>query len=466
MASLILADAVWLTSCQKKNAENETLPLNLISEAKVHFERNDKQLGPAFTGKSNAHELSNPRKYSRHWPRWQEAIVTEFMQGQAVMVPIEYSKPFLLTTTLSKNYSYPINAISKLLVYRDKKGILQSQVITYLPDSVFLKSGRNSFSGIIVVEDCDGILINMYLAHKDGTIKKARAIADKASSEVLLRIGESAAPVCLYTQGYNYSADDPEGVYWSELIGCSTYYPESPGPGPQPSGFDYSAVGSGGVGPSPVYTNFVVYSPTNPIGNIKDYFKCFINKPGSDYQYQIALCVSQPEPGYRTAWETINPFSNDNNPIYVGHTYLIITQVTPAQTIIRNVGFYPLNGVSPYSPSDQGVLNNDQNGSYDIKLTIRMTSSQFFTVLNYINQANSSIFQYNLNTNNCTTFAINALNSAGFGIPATRGTWHNGQGCNPGDLGEDIRSLPLTENMSRTTTYGTHLNKGSCLPIE
>ena len=462
----LLIGTLWFASCKKQVAEEDIPLANLIREAKNHFESNEKQALPEEIADVKANQRDVPRKYVKHEPRWEGAAVKQLSKGEVVIVPIEYSKPFLLTTNLSKDYSYSINQIRKLFIYKDKNGIYQTQAITYFPDSVFLKKGQHTFSGIILVEDWNGTLINLYLVEQNGSIKKRKSNADKVARETQVRLQQSATTICIYAEGYNYSADDPEGVYWSELISCETFYMDDSGTGTQPGGSDYAAVGGGSESPYSIYGDFMVYSPGNPIGDVKDYFKCFINAPGNDYHYQIALCVSQPEPGSRTAWTTQDPFNDDKNPVYVGHTYFIITQVTPTRTVIRNVGFYPLSNVSPYSPSGQSVLNNDQQRSYDIKLTIRMTSSQFFTVLDYIKQGGNNGYLYNLNTNNCSTFAINALNSAGFNIPATRGTWHNGQGCNPGDLGEDIRSMPLTSNMTRTTTYGTHPNQGTCYPIE
>lgn len=459
----LLLGTLCFTSCKKQHAEEDNALSNLICEAKIHFETNENQslLGSWAEVKANQQRL--PRRYVSHWPRWEDAVAKPLFKGGVVIVPIEYSNPFLLTSSLSRSYSYSINTTRKLFIYKDEKGDFQTQAVTYMPDSAFLKGDKYKFSGLIVIEDWNGKLINLYLVEPNGLIKKGISNSEKLSKDSQARLQESATTICIYAEGYNYSADDPEGVYWTELIRCETFYPSSPETGTSPGGSGYAASGGGGGSFYPTYNTFSVYSPDNPIGDAKDYLKCFINAPGNDHHYQIALCVSQPEPGVRTAWETKNPF---DNAVYVGHTYLIMTEVTPTRTVVRNVGFYPLNGAKPYSPSDIGALNNDQLRSYDIKLTINMTSSQFFNVLDYIKQSANIGLQYNLNTNNCTTFAIRALNSAGFNIPATTGTWHNGQGLNPGDLGEDIREMTLTSNMTRTTIYGTHPNKGSCHPIE
>ncbi|NNF21305.1 MAG: hypothetical protein HKN67_05140 [Saprospiraceae bacterium] len=46
---------------------------------------------------------------------------------------------------------------------------------------------------------------------------------------------------------------------------------------------------------------------------------------------------------------------------------------------------------------------------------------------------------YNLNSFNCTDYAIGVANAIGLGIPDTDKDWYVGSGSNPGSLGEDLR---------------------------
>ena len=146
----------------------------------------------------------------------------------------------------------------------------------------------------------------------------------------------------------------------------------------------------------------------------------------------------------------------------VGHTFLIFSESGFNGTITRNIGFYPKNGVNPLQPISQGQLNNDANTDYNISLTITLTNSQFFQMMEFLSHGNDPGYNYDLNSNNCTNFALNTLGAAGVALPATRGTWLNGEGFNPGDLGEDIRTMQLAPNMSRNTTYNDHPNIGNC----
>jgi len=280
--------------------------------------------------------------------------------------------------------------------------------------------------------------------------------------------------VCSEIDGYNYSPDDPDDGYsWSESGGCDTYFIDDGGGGGGYGGISGGDVGSAGGGgapsnPAPKMTpsNLIVYSPEDPITNIQQYVQCFTSSGAIDHSYTVQICVDQPTSGSRTPWG-ITPggptgSSAAGNVVNVGHTFLILSENNAGNIITRNVGFYPSSAVSPLSPSAQGVLNNDAGHQYDISLTITVNNIQFFDILNYVSLGNNSGFDYNLNSNNCTTFAINALASSGIILPTTKGSWPLGSGDDPGDLGEDIRNMPLSSNMTRNTVDNSHPNVGSC----
>ena len=147
----------------------------------------------------------------------------------------------------------------------------------------------------------------------------------------------------------------------------------------------------------------------------------------------------------------------------MGHTWLIFSENTGYGIITRNVGFYPQSFVSPLAPSAQSILGDDEGADYDIALTMTVNSTQFFNMLAYVSQGNNAGYLYNLNSNNCSTFALGALSAGGEAIASTIGTWvPNGQGLDPGDLGEDIRNMSLSSNMTRSTVSNYHPNMGSC----
>ena len=60
--------------------------------------------------------------------------------------------------------------------------------------------------------------------------------------------------------------------------------------------------------------------------------------------------------------------------------------------------------------SERGAeLNDNESSIYNISLTVTIDNGQFFNMLNYVSQGNNPGYLYNLNSNNCTTFALTAL---------------------------------------------------------
>jgi hypothetical protein len=221
--------------------------------------------------------------------------------------------------------------------------------------------------------------------------------------------------------------------------------------------------------PKPKHT-FTVTSAHDKIHDIEEYFYCFKNEPSVDYFYDVYLCISQPRPGTRETWEfSKKSTEEDGNPVFVGHTFLVLRQTRVEQPskiekhITRNVGFYPNGAVSPLLPVDQGCLNDDSYADFNIAVKIKTDNSHFNKILSYLSKGNKKGYLYNLNSNNCTTFALDALAFAGFSFPRTIGHWIvGGRGLNPGDLGEDIIKMKLPDNMTLITSFKEHKNAGSC----
>jgi hypothetical protein len=382
--------------------------------------------------------------------RWDLATLQEFSTGPAIIVPITYENQLYIRSPITGVRLLDLSQLTKLIVFLRADHPHTYQINTLIPDSISL-SNPEKFSGIILTEDWFGnSLLKPYL------ISPSSRPGDQPDELAIIQS-------CITIDGYNYSADDPDdGEAWSETT-CTTYGIESPDGGVTLGGGDASAgAGGGGSGVG----EFSVAPPTNQIGNYPDYIKCFTNVGGSDHTYTVTLAVEQPSPGTRTPWVSSGNGSSGSsasgNPVSAGHTFLILTETTANGTTTRNVGFYPQGVISPLYPSDQGVLNNDQATGYNISLTITMTNAQFFTILNFLGQGNNTGYLYNLNSNNCTTFALNALASAGINIATTKGTWLDGTGDDPGDLGEDIRDMQLPANTTRNTLGNPHPNLGSC----
>jgi len=342
--------------------------------------------------------------------------------------------------------------------------VFHTELVSYFPDSNYFY-GQSSFSGIVLVRDWQDHFIREYKLESKGGIKKmaphslsGRSVTE-ASNLMMIQL-------CYYSAGYNES-EGYEAYYWDIDLGCEVYDLEEGG---HATGYDeagqYSDSGEGSGGNTtdpPVIPNLTIVGGNNIIGDIRDYTKCFDNIAGYGQHYSVSLCVAQPVPGTREPWGFTRTMPGGSaDLVSAGHTFLILSQWDMAGRITRNVGFYPKTGASPISPLDQGQLNNDEVHGYNISLTIEMDNSKFFAMLDYISHGNDPGFNYDLNSNNCSSFAIRALRSAGINLPFTTGTWPNGGGFNPGDLGEDIRNMTLQAGMTRSTDKTNHLNWGIC----
>jgi hypothetical protein len=424
-------------------------------------------------------DASNLRLSTAKSPAWNEAKVIQLSKYKAVIVPLHYSKQLYMHGSFEGNNLYLLDNIVKLVIFRDSLNQNHAVVLTAFPDSNYVKPDSEIFSGIIFEEDWSGKSINKYKYGQDGSILVYTPGAQDLNSTIVIASSSNrTAPdmismtICSEIDGYNSSPDDPDNGYsWTESGGCSSYFvADGGGSGGGLSGGDVGGAGGGGGssnGASKMTpSNVILYGATNPIANIQQYEQCFTNSSAIDHSYTVQICVDQPEAGTRTPWG-ITPggpggSSAAGNLFDVGHTFLILSENSEGSIITRNVGFYPSSAVTPLSPSSQGILNNDAAHEYDISLTITVNNMQFFDILNYVSLGNNTGFVYNLNSNNCTTFAINALASAGISLPITKGFWPLGYGDDPGDFGEDLRNMPLSSDMSRNTVDNSHPNVGSC----
>jgi hypothetical protein len=390
--------------------------------------------------------------------RWDMAQRVQLSIGDAVVVPIVYKSNLYISSEVSGASIFNLNDLTSLVIYKDSTASLHFGVVTYIPDTVAIQSHELS-SGIIMYEDWFGNSLAKPRRFSANYLEEAAGIGGSSNS-IETDVVQSIQ-VCNEVDGYNYSPDDPEGgiTTWSETT-CTTYgFQNNYGPSfgarnlPGIFGTRISAVSTVLQGP-----------PKNPIGDIADYLKCFT--PGDNgQQFTVTLAVEQPSPGTRQPWSFTTGWVGGSidagNAVNVGHTWLIFKEVGVNGTTIRNVGFFPQEIVSPSSPGAPGILSDDEGTPYNVCLTMTVNSSQFFSIASYVSQGTASV--YNLNSYNCTSFAVDALATAAINIPATVGTWiPNGKGLDPGDLGEDIAGMPTTSTMKPNTTGTAHPNQGSC----
>jgi hypothetical protein len=454
-------------SCQKDPATGKNLSdQKLIQSARSFFEANLQHAIPPAS--------ENYRASAGKTINWADAKVMQLSNGPVVVLPVQYLKNLFVTTNFGGPKLLNLNELTHLVIYKDKKGDYHAELVTNFPDSALLKSNSQNFTGIVFVESWLGQRLHQLKFNKGGAILKydiQAGVQTNTSPIPPISLSQTAPTTfvvnCDEIDGYNYSPSDPEDGYsWSENAGCSTLYIDDTGGVPDPgapTSADYGALGGTGTdSPTP---QIILPRGPNIIGNIQDYFKCFTNVGGTDHLYTVTVCIDQPTPGTRQAWgfqDGPSGSSAASNIFDVGHTFLIFSETYGGNTITRNVGFYPKTTVNPQYPSDQGQLNDNESSAYNISLTITIDNAQFFNMLNYASQGNNPGYLYDLNINNCTTFAISVLQAGTVSLSSRFGSWPGGSGYDPGDLGEDVRSMPLQSNMSRSTTPTSHSNFGNC----
>ena len=471
----ILMLVLFNFSCKKIAHESGEVAPSLIANAKSYFNTEmltRKNIDSVSLNINSISSKKSPRQQGQKQPLWNYAYIAHFKHGTGVVVPISYNNPLVINTNFAKDQFYNLNTLTKLFIYQDASKLYHAELITAFPDSNYQHQIGEGFKGFVFVDDWWGNPINKFQYQNNTTIlafnKNQTPKADRIDRK---NQRTNDFYVCYEIYGVNYGAGS-DTVQWSEPAGCSYLYGgltdplyDPQNPSFNPSGGDYGNIPTStkdsGLTVPIRSVDIALYNGNSNIKNVKDYTKCFTNVAGADHSYSVRLCVDQPEPGSDKAWGfTLNP----NDPISVGHTFLILTEKTFFETTTRNFGFYPADYVKPNSESKQGVLNNDEIHDYDVSLLITLTNSQFTNLLTFISQGNDPGFLYNLNSNNCTTFALNALASVGVApIPRTEGSWlGGGKGLNPGNLGEDIRTMTLAPNMTRTSISGSHLNRGTC----
>ncbi|MBS1935818.1 MAG: hypothetical protein JST96_17595, partial [Bacteroidetes bacterium] len=432
--------------CKKQNAGFHKRE-SLIDSAQSWFESNN-----------NAPTLSkNARFNASRSPDWGNASVTRIENVPVVSVPVRYPNGIYISSGFDTRGVYDLSNTTRLVIYRDARGNFESEQVLYLPDSNY-STGKN-FSGLIVASDREGNPVNRYLVQQNGKIFQAQTVSRNNATTENVIITET----CYEVWGYNYSVADPEGgVYWEEDPVCVYGLIDDVG--------SYGVAVKSGSSLSKLAPNVtspftvLVRPAINVVANVKDYFKCFTNVAGNGNTYTVTVCVDQPVPGTRQAWGLVtNAAANASsgvNPVDVGHSFLIFTQHSGAATVQRNIGFYPSSTVTPRSPAAPGTASNDDQHGYNVALTVTVTNSQFFSMLNYAEQNVADV--YDLNTYNCTSFVLQSLFAGNVVLPATKGTWLGGSGYDPGDLGQDIQGMSLPANMKRSTVYNSHGNLGTC----
>ncbi|MCS3533062.1 DUF6443 domain-containing protein [Chryseobacterium sp. JUb7] len=149
--------------------------------------------------------------------------------------------------------------------------------------------------------------------------------------------------------------------------------------------------------------------------------------------YRITIHVDQPGKGGDRDTYEINKGTDP------GHSFITLSREnTDGTTDVKTFGFYPYPpSVNPLASEADGKVKDNYGHEKEVVQSWLINENKFNNVLDFVESKKNT--KYDLNTNNCTDFVINAAGSAGINLPKTKGTWPNGGGSNPGDLGQDMR---------------------------
>jgi hypothetical protein len=384
---------------------------------------------------------------------WRFAVSRSYKGvGQTMIIPIKFSNEvpvldFKLPSEAKNSSSKELNFAARLLIWKDKQGNFQYRIHNILPDENYRKSNRNTinddFSGVITITDYDGNFLEGY-QYRQGKIvgrlnpaAKGGRLAGCAYYEMMWYTlncinGNCSGPYYTHSDFYYVCTESDHG---------SDGYTPSPGAGSTVVTNNYDSGGQ--------YVYQVSGGDTET--NLNEELKCFGGNANS--LFRVIVYVDQVWPGYR-------PFQFNASSSGPGHVYLGLEQYTNGSGIVRNIGYYPNGDVTPITPSTTGKTKSDDR-YFDVSLTIEVTQAQFLSLVTTLKATSNS--QYNLNSQNCTHYVLDACSAIGINLPRTAGVWWGGGGLNPSDLGEDIRAMTLSSNMTRDDDGGYPLPKqGSC----
>lgn len=387
---------------------------------------------------------------------WKLAVSRDSKQaGRTLIVPIEYDDQVPIISlrqgrTHEKAHTQNINFAARLVIWKNKSGDFQYRIHQVVPDKSYQeKNGNkinNDLSGIVLVTDFDGNFIEGF-RYEQGTRTGKLTKAEKSGriTSCTQYIIDWYTRVCVNNECFEPRWTHAEEYYicWQSDHGSDGVTPAPTISSPQVITNQYDSQGR------------YVYQidSDGPQIDTRAELRCFGQNANSNSIFRVKIYVDQVWPGHRS----FNLNSSDSSP---GHVYLGLEEYSNGETIIRNIGYYPSEIVHPVSPSSPGEAHTDTR-PYDVSLTIEVSWGQFMGIVSAVQSTSQA--EYNLNSNNCTHFALNACSNNGISLPQTIGSWWGGGGLNPSDLGEDIRAMALSPGMSRDTNGGYPAAKeGGC----
>lgn len=426
--SIVLIVSIVFSRCQNDDVDLSNPQISNVSLAKKWFKE--------YESGSDNYALFENLNYE-----WESAEIKGGGNGdQLIVVPIVETKKDPNEVWEQKLYIYKLSDNNyKALLYEfyPRDYVIENvdstkfngYITTWDLKTGFVKSAK--FVNDILIENGEVEVLSKDKAIVRSATAKVPQEADNGESSG--RVGEILRPVLVQN---NY-------------IDSMYYLPNPRGTDVAPGNYgDYTSgyVGSGGSGGTNSSANkIVVIGPPKVISNVKEYLKCFDLSKSAE----LIIYVDQPNPNSSDAYTLTGD---------VGHTFIAIQQ----GAIRRVLGYWPSTSVNPaISPTDKMAFGNDENHFFDVSISNVVTSSQLVNIIDYCINKTPNV--YNLNTYNCTDFGIAVAKLGGINFASSYGTWPNGGGNNPGQLGQNIRGMSVPVNgIKQTAGTNSASNKGTC----
>lgn len=190
----------------------------------------------------------------------------------------------------------------------------------------------------------------------------------------------------------------------------------------------------------------IFLGPEHPISNLPDRLNCFDTGSNGNFVHSVTIYVDQPDAGTPAQHSSAEK---------AGHTWLELYQLNTNGELKRIfIGLYPEGTAIPViNNEDPGAFSEDENRVYDVSVSWGISPAQFNQLVNHL-KTYTTPPTYNLNSFNCTTFAVTELTNIGIQVPQNSSSWPYGGGLNPGRLGQDLRNMSLPLGADRNTSGG------------
>ncbi|MBE9599542.1 hypothetical protein [Pedobacter sp. MC2016-24] len=410
--------------------------------------------------------------------KFKDLYQSETYEFTFVEIPLYYNQrpsSFFNRENLSAEDAQKVldGSFDRLIIYKDKNtGKVDQRIIRFIPSFEYLQKNNNdisnnhlnkldrNFNGYLKYMSWDGT--DLYLLKIVNGRSVQKFDYKTINSAKSARTSETCETICSWDYVQNCWYSDPEHTQnehcgewtlvatscWSECTGTVTP-PVNPCPSGNCGGSTPPVDQTGNTWPN----NILLLEPhvSSVVKDMVKYLECF----NATLPATINIYVDQPEANTSKTW------SGTINDPDVGHTFVSIEQTIGSQVITRVFGFYPNKSINPFYGQTAGSeIHNDGGHLYDVKVTVVVPPAKLAAALTFSKNYSQG---YDLDNYNCTDFGLGFANTIGVHLPDVDGTWPGGGGSNPGNLGQSIRGLESSTNMTIKKTSGTAVgNTGNC----